>query len=813
MMKKIALFLFAFLGLLFTYSLVKINVNATTSGIAMTEGAAIRTTGTYQGIKFQATVTSLPEDSTHGFYVVIGEYTVSDMTTAIASDATTIGGNKLVKKEIVGTNNTFNLVIYDIPETSYTQDITVVAYVKLSDGTYEFTSAAVTRNISEVAVAAYDDGDASEFVGTIYRKAKATTFNLDGGTFVANQTLNITHYNTGANTGVDNITLAPRATQSSGSGLYWIKVAIKTYDADNNIFTIVSSLNSGTAISTISSLDYDYVLAGWSGKAGENALLSLTTLNNSTPVYIKLSSLPTVTGEVSVTGIVVTNVDLLTGNKVYYEANATLPTAVKTAYTFNGWYIDSGFSGSVVTTHAVANTAYYAKYTATPYSISYQLNGGTQGASPTTSYTIESNDITLPTPTITDGTFDGWYDNSSFTGSAITTISSGSYGNKTFYAKWIMNAPTIVDLSDADEIVLNTIIPDIVVSTTFNAGTYKVNGNNYVFGSAAFSTISAAVAAASANNVIYVFAGTYSDELTIATASIKIYGPNYNVNGYATRSTEAIVSGLTTITGASVIIDGLKFIGSGAIKVSANSVIINHIYMNATQIACNGNNRKGCIVDGANISNLSVLNSYINAPGTANSYAAQFMSFTYVNNLTIKGNYITNTSQTTLNTSYGGMRIYTAAGTLNIEDNEFAWGTNGYVMLIGTNTNSCTAINILDNTFIGCGTNANKTLGIYKASSSCTTTIRGNQFNKFQADTFSFSGDTGSTIKIEYNYFSSDYTFTCSIIGSAKITTNYNCYAGGITAVENGHNPDTTAETTYSSLEALNTAYALYLGN
>ena len=75
-----------------------------------------------------------------------------------------------------------------------------------------------------------------------------------------------------------------------------------------------------------------------------------------------------------------------------------------------------------------------AKWTAHPYTITYHLDGGT-GASNTT-YTIESEEITLPKPTKQYNAFAGWYDNSDFNGEAITSIASGSTGDKEFWAKW-----------------------------------------------------------------------------------------------------------------------------------------------------------------------------------------------------------------------------------------------------------------------------------------------------------------------------------------------------------------------------------------
>lgn len=57
--------------------------------------------------------------------------------------------------------------------------------------------------------------------------------------------------------------------------------------------------------------------------------------------------------------------------------------------------------------------------------------------------TIESATLILAEPTKTGYTFNGWYDNASFTDEAITTITSGSTGNVTLYAKWTSNSYTI----------------------------------------------------------------------------------------------------------------------------------------------------------------------------------------------------------------------------------------------------------------------------------------------------------------------------------------------------------------------------------
>ena len=69
------------------------------------------------------------------------------------------------------------------------------------------------------------------------------------------------------------------------------------------------------------------------------------------------------------------------------------------------------------------------------YSITYELDGGTNNSNNPSAF-IASDTITLNDPTKSGYSFDGWYENSSFTGSKVTTI-SGRSSNITLYAKWL----------------------------------------------------------------------------------------------------------------------------------------------------------------------------------------------------------------------------------------------------------------------------------------------------------------------------------------------------------------------------------------
>ena len=149
--------------------------------------------------------------------------------------------------------------------------------------------------------------------------------------------------------------------------------------------------------------------------------------------------------------------------------SATMPT--RTGYDFGGYYTGTSGSGTkYYNTNGSsaknwnfedATKTLYAKWTAHDYTITYHLNGGT-GATNTT-YTILSSLITLPTaPTVnkTGYTFGGWYDNSSFTGSAVTSIAAGSTGNKEYWAKWtVKNYDITYDPASAPSGVTYTTTP------------------------------------------------------------------------------------------------------------------------------------------------------------------------------------------------------------------------------------------------------------------------------------------------------------------------------------------------------------------
>ncbi|MEE0419198.1 MAG: InlB B-repeat-containing protein [Lachnospiraceae bacterium] len=79
----------------------------------------------------------------------------------------------------------------------------------------------------------------------------------------------------------------------------------------------------------------------------------------------------------------------------------------------------------------------------TSYTITYNLDGGTQQSGSWGVY-YKGEERKLPTtPRKTGYKFGGWYDNKELTGTPVTAISSTETGNKEFWAKWIPNTYTV----------------------------------------------------------------------------------------------------------------------------------------------------------------------------------------------------------------------------------------------------------------------------------------------------------------------------------------------------------------------------------
>lgn len=106
-------------------------------------------------------------------------------------------------------------------------------------------------------------------------------------------------------------------------------------------------------------------------------------------------------------------------------------------YRFKGWFTGSDYKTNVkiIKKGSVGNKTLYAKWEPIVYKIHYHLNDGTNHESNPDSYTMNTPDIMLRKPTLTDFIFQGWYSDSNFT-TQVNSIKKGSKGDKELYAKW-----------------------------------------------------------------------------------------------------------------------------------------------------------------------------------------------------------------------------------------------------------------------------------------------------------------------------------------------------------------------------------------
>ena len=144
------------------------------------------------------------------------------------------------------------------------------------------------------------------------------------------------------------------------------------------------------------------------------------------------------------------------------ETNFTLKEPQKTGYTFDGWYDEQGNKITVLDANlAGQNLVLTARYNIITYSITYNLNGGTNAAENPDTYTVEDR-IELVDATKTDRDLVGWYAAEDFTGNPITTIEKGTTGDIVLYAKWKVADAYSFDLGEEGIGALNTWINETI---------------------------------------------------------------------------------------------------------------------------------------------------------------------------------------------------------------------------------------------------------------------------------------------------------------------------------------------------------------
>ncbi len=275
---------------------------------------------------------------------------------------------------------------------------------------------------------------------TISNNAKINTdvtnvgiLNADGGKIAGTMTNDTNRYGTGTITGSEG---AADSTEFQGKVTNNGTIRKGTFTSEV-INESSGTINGGTFTGTVENKD-GTISGGDFSKATLNGMLVITFEPN--------NGEPAITREVnwSKDGVALTAPD---------------PVPTKEGHSLDGWYYDNNGTETkwnFDTDTVKCTMTLKAKWELSTYSVTLQTDGGTiASGKEVTGYTYGTGAVL---PTANDITregyrFDGWYADSSFSGSPITEISATETGNKTFYAKWTKNTTPFVPGNDTNNIV------------------------------------------------------------------------------------------------------------------------------------------------------------------------------------------------------------------------------------------------------------------------------------------------------------------------------------------------------------------------
>lgn len=165
-------------------------------------------------------------------------------------------------------------------------------------------------------------------------------------------------------------------------------------------------------------------------------------------------------------------------HKVLRDEEYVIPDPERNGYEFDGWYNSATFSGNPIerVAYGSAITAYYAKWNPIEYEISFVTNGGDALLSKAM-YTIE-DEVNLPQAGAKQYcVFVGWCKNENLSDTPITSISKGTYGNLTLYAKWHGEDRTVI--LDAGEGRITNSNRIVEYGASFNLGVPTLDGYEF----------------------------------------------------------------------------------------------------------------------------------------------------------------------------------------------------------------------------------------------------------------------------------------------------------------------------------------------
>jgi uncharacterized repeat protein (TIGR02543 family) len=229
-----------------------------------------------------------------------------------------------------------------------------------------------------------------------------------------------------------------------------------TYDISYDLDGGTVSISNPTSY-TIETADFSlnnptktgYTFAGWSGTGIIGTSMNVTISKRSTGNRSYTANWTPNTYTVCYDANSGTGTMADTTHTYDVEAPLRNNAFTRSGYSFAGWAASPGGEVAYLNGQSVINLTQsgvvnlYAKWTPDDYTITYHLNGGAVSPANPTSYTIESDAITLTNPTKTGYTFAGWSGTGISGTSMNVTIPAGSTGPRSYTANWTPNNYTV----------------------------------------------------------------------------------------------------------------------------------------------------------------------------------------------------------------------------------------------------------------------------------------------------------------------------------------------------------------------------------
>ena len=471
--------------LLIAFAILLVNVSRVSAvgEVTAIEGASIRlqSESAGQGLRFYARLDESMKANEHGFYLVYGKATVTELEDAIVeagSGDIMLNGKKVFKVVVpaVTAENEFSVVLLGIPEEGYFDKLTAIPYV-VNGGAEIYPAVHYKRSVAEVALNMANAGmDISGILGinTIVETTKKKSgYNHDDNIEISSGIYELNHkylaveflkdWNEKFNLELENLeadafyasaivglegTIGTNKNLSAGN-LYkffndtrlkakwgWFLEYLKSVDGTTHPSRqIVAIQGDGTNGDYVLyyGLHLSYSITNFFNREHETG--NYTAIN-----FIDGTKYATIKDYNNKVYVDASKYDFHNvGDTIALPAAATPPAGYSfTNYLIDGTSYNAGADYVITTDDVVVEPV----FTLIEYAVIF-YDGENELTDLNTTYNIVNGLPSLPAYSKEGYAFLGWYDNALFDGSAITSIPSGSTGHKVYYAKTVeaANAP------------------------------------------------------------------------------------------------------------------------------------------------------------------------------------------------------------------------------------------------------------------------------------------------------------------------------------------------------------------------------------